>query len=444
MKKLEQEFLQQIEKYKLLSASDKVLVAISGGADSVALLYLLKATGVTCAAAHCNFHLRGEESLRDEKFVRDLCEQLNITLHVIDFETEEYARQRHISIEMAARDLRYKYFHQLLNKHGYTKIAVAHHLNDNAETLLLNLLRGTGLRGLTGMKHVNNNIIRPLLNFSKQDITTYLAEIGQDYVTDSSNLEADVVRNRIRIQLMPMMREINPIVDQSIHQTAIHLSEIEEYYQQAIQKDIDEISKKEKGFLLKVDIPLLMQKTSPHLLLFEMLYPMGFNPSQIDSVYHSLQHTGAKFESGNIQLLIDRNQILLQEKNIKEEDEVIFIPSAETELGNCCIKATIINAKELTEIPKTPEKVALDAEKILTPLTLRYTREGDKFQPFGMKGKKLVSDYMTDHKMSLFQKEQQCVVCSGDDIIWLVGQRPDHRYAIIPGKTQTILLLEQM
>ena len=441
MKNLEKEIQDVIEQRNLFDRSEKILVALSGGADSVALLRLLLALGYDCGAAHCNFHLRGGESLRDEQFVVGLCRKLHVELHKTDFDTRQYATAQHQSIEMAARELRYAYFSRLQREWGYARIAVAHHQNDNAETVMVNLMRGTGLKGLTGMKYRNGDIVRPLLGIPKNAILAYLEELGQDFVEDSSNREADVVRNKIRLQIMPLMREVNPSVEKSIQQTVDHLGELETYFRSAMARDIDSIAERPKGLLLKINVERLMQNGSSHLLLFEMLYPLGFNSAQIDSIYHSLGHTGAMFKSGQAQLLIDREDILLRSLDEDPEREVAIIPPAEARLGECRIKLSVMERHELAMVPKEARRVAVDADKLAMILTLRYVRHGERFQPYGMKGRKLVSDYLTDVKMSRFEKQKQCVVCSEDEIVWLVGQRVDQRFAVTP-ETRTILLME--
>ncbi len=439
MKDLEKRISTIIEQRNLFANTDKILVTLSGGADSVALLRLLLTLGYNCDAAHCNFHLRGKESQRDEQFVDDLCQKLQVTLHKKDFDTKQYAEEHHLSIEMAARELRYVYFARLQKDHGYTKIAVAHHLNDNAETVLVNLMRGTGLRGLTGMKFQNGDIIRPLLDVSKKEILAYLNEIGQDYVTDSSNMETDMVRNKIRLQILPLMREVNPSVEKSIQQTAEHLGELEDYFKQAIAEHIKSVIERQQGLLLKINVEKLLQKYSSHLLLFEMLYPLGFNPSQIDDVYRSMQHTGAMFSSPQARLLIDRGYLLVQAIEEEHEKEVIIIPPAEAHLGNCYVKVSLMDRKNLKSIPKEAGKVAVDADKLSMILTLRYIKAGERFQPYGMKGRKLVSDYLTNAKVSRFDKQKQCVICSEGEIVWLVGQRVDQRFAITPDTKQVVV-----
>ena len=223
---IQQRITQYIEKNHLFSSDSKILVALSGGADSVALLRILHTAGYHCEAAHCNFHLRGEESNRDESFVRQLCLKYNIRLHTADFNTTQYAAEKHISIEMAARELRYNWFEEIKNKYRADVIAVAHHQDDSIETMLLNLIRGTGITGLLGIRPRNGAIVRPLLCVNRKEIIQYLQNIEQDYVTDSTNLEDEYTRNKIRLNLLPLMEEINPSVKNSLVETSNYLNDV--------------------------------------------------------------------------------------------------------------------------------------------------------------------------------------------------------------------------
>ena len=225
-----------IEDENLFSSSDNLLVALSGGADSVALLRVLLYLGYKCTAAHCNFHLRGEESNRDEEFCIALCRELDVELHVIHFDTVGYAKEQGISIEMAARELRYIWFEELCNECGYTHVAVAHHRDDSVETLLLNLVRGTGIAGLTGIRPVNGRVVRPMLNVSRADIVDYLRVLGQKFVTDSTNLQDEYVRNKIRHRLIPLMEELNPSVKEGLAATATRLRSVESIYTKLMKR----------------------------------------------------------------------------------------------------------------------------------------------------------------------------------------------------------------
>lgn len=414
---------QYIEKEQLFAPHEKLLVALSGGADSVALLRVLLQLGYSCEAAHCNFHLRGAESDRDENFVRQLCLRLQVPLHVTHFDTTQVAAQRHISIEMAARELRYEWFEQTRHACGANLIAVAHHGDDSVETFLLNLIRGTGINGLRGIRARNGRIVRPLLCLSRTDITDYLHGIGQDYVTDSTNLHDEYTRNKIRLNILPLLQQINPSVKESILQTARHLDDT--YY--IYKKGIDE-GRQRVYDGSRISIPLLLQEPSPATLLFELLAPLGFNHAQIDDIFTSLTgQSGKVFIAPEWKVVKDREYLLIENRQHTARPPQLQTEEQDYYPG--------------FPIPRDKNTACFDAGKIQHPLDLRLWRQGDTFVPFGMKGKKKVSDYLTDRKFSLVQKEQQWVLCCGNDIIWLVGERTDNRYRV-DEHTRKILIVK--
>lgn len=408
---------QFIEKQQLLSPGEKVLVGVSGGSDSVALLLMLCRLGYKCIVVHCNFHLRGEESDRDQAFVLKLCNQLNVTLNIGHFCTEQIARKRHLSIEMAARELRYDWFEELRKEYGVESIAIAHHRDDSIETLLLNLIRGTGINGLCGIRPHNGHIIRPLLCLSRTDVLDYLQHLDQTFVTDSSNLHDEFTRNKIRLSLLPLMEEINPSVRESLQQTAAHLYEASLVYNHAIADGRRRVMLGED-----ISIAALLKEPSPKALLFELLYPLGFNSSQAEDVYESLQgQPGKEFVSTSHRVVKDRELLLVRplynKVKVGEEppfhivyEELPYTPSF--------------------EIPRGTDRVCFDADKLNGELSLRKWQQGDKFVPFGMRGKKLVSDFLTDCKRSVVQKEAQWLLCCDNQIAWVVGLRTDNRYRI--------------
>ena len=306
---MEQERVAQyINQKRLFMPTDKVIIALSGGADSVALLCLLQTLGYNCEAAHCNFHLRGKESDRDEAFVCQLCAKRQVPLHIVHFNTVRTAEERHISIEMAARELRYEWFEEIRRKSGANVIAVAHHRDDSVETLLLNLIRGTGINGLRGIRPKNEHIVRPLLCLDRKEIINYLNRTGQDYVTDSTNLQDEYTRNKIRLNLLPMMQEINPSVKESIFNTAEHLSEVSIIYKKSIEEATKRVQTAEG-----ICIDALMQETAPETLLFEILYPLGFNAAQIRDIYRALEgQPGKTFSSEHWRVVKDRKYLLIE------------------------------------------------------------------------------------------------------------------------------------
>lgn len=404
---------QFIEEKHLLSFGDKVLVALSGGADSVALLRVLLRLGYACEAAHCNFHLREEESVRDERFVRALAERLGVPLHVIHFDTNDYAASHNVSVEMAARELRYDWFAKLRQECGAKVVAVAHHRDDSVETFLLNLVRGTGINGLQGIRPVNGDVVRPLLCVSRVEILDYLSSLGQDYVTDSTNLQDEFVRNKLRLNVIPMLEAINPSVSDTIAETARRLSDVAQVYQEAIQ------AAKQRVMLdgETIDIPALCREPGAQNLLFELLYPLGFNAAQVNDVFRALHgESGRMFYSREWVLLIDRNRLIRR-------------PSGEVEpQPELCLERMEVNPP--FSVPHNNKEAYVDAEKVQGELTLRKWQSGDKFIPFGMKGFKSVRNYLRDKKFSRFEKERQWVVCDGDRIVWLVNERLDNRFRV--------------
>ena len=414
-----------IEEKRMFSSSDKVLVALSGGADSVALLRVLLEAGYPCVAAHCNFHLRGEESDRDETFVRRLCDSLKVPLHVTHFDTATYAEEKGISIEMAARELRYAWFEEVRRQENARVIAVAHHRDDAVETFLLNLVRGTGINGLKGMMAVNGAVVRPLLGVSREEILDYLQHLAQDYVTDSTNLADEYTRNKLRLNVIPQLEEINPSVADSIMETARRLADVETVYRKAMEEACERVRISEHEF----SIVQLQKEVAPQSVLFELLHPYGFNASQLKDIYRSLEaESGRLFYSDAYVLL--RNRDTLQ---LKRREELV-------EHAVPVLHQRIVERDASFVLSKDPKIACLDADKLKGELTLRKWKSGDKFVPFGMKGFKKVRDYLRDRKFSLFEKENQYAVCRGEDIVWLVNERTDNRYRVTD-ETKRVMML---
>lgn len=416
-----------IKKHKLLSLSDLYLVALSGGADSVALLLLLDEMGYKVHALHCNFHLRGEESDRDERFCEDLCLKKNIPFHRIHFDTLMYAETHKMSVEMAARELRYRYFEQLRKDIGAEGICVAHHQDDTVETVLLNLVRGTGLRGLTGIQPRNGAILRPLLCVTRTEIEAYLATKQQDYVTDSTNLETDFVRNKIRLQVVPLLRQLNPAVSENIVRTAEHLTEA--------QKVLDAVVDTYKGSN-QLDLCALQQVGSAEYIVFEWLKQYGFNGSQVQQVISA--ETGSIFSSPTgYEVLKDRGRLLV------EPTIMAFTPIRIPEEGTYVLPDDRrLNVRRSNPfVSKDSHEATLDARQVRFPLTVRRVEEGDWMIPYGMTGRKLLSDLMTDLKMSLFDRRRQLVVVDAQGaVVWAIGLRTDHRCRVTDATQEVIAI----
>jgi len=427
-----------IQTHQLIDDNDKLIVGLSGGADSMALLTILRKLGYKFIAAHCNFHLRGEESNRDENFVQGYCKYNNIEYTSVSFDTYAYMKEKRISLEMAARDLRYNWFNQVKAEYNADKIAIAHHQDDSVETVLINLIRGSGIRGLTGIPERNGDIIRPMLNISRDEIMEYLAEKKIPFVNDSTNMEDDYTRNKIRLNIMPQLEAINPSVKQTISRTARYLSDVETIYNSQV------IYVKNKIFDGKfIDIEKLKEQIGAKNILFEILHPYGFTASAIDDIYESLDGISGKiFLSGQYRLIKDRKNLILDKIGI-EQEKIYEIPLGTDYLSEPMkLSFKLLENNDEFALEKSRGILFADFSKIIFPLQIRKWRQGDKFIPFGMKGSKKISDYFTDKKYSIADKENAWLLCSANnEIIWIIGERSDNRFKI-GEKTSRILKVE--
>ena len=421
----------------------KYLVAISGGADSVCLLLKMIEEGRSVEAVHCNFHLRGDESDRDEAFVVSLCQRLGVPLHRVHFDTKEYAALHKVSIELAARELRYRYFEQLRQDIGAEAIMVAHHRDDNVETVLMNMVRGTGIRGMAGIRPVNGHILRPLLDMSRADIVAYLARKGETYVTDSTNLEDDATRNKFRHHVIPLLQSLNPKASENIHSTSRHIAEAEKILSWAISEARHDV------FLSPslIDIDKLLSFVSPSYLLNEICRDYGFTPSQCDDMLAaaSASHVGATFLSSThiaaIATVGGSLCIQFAPKSAQPKEYRLPEPGIYRLADGLSLTLEKTDISDDFRISKSPEVATLDINKVKFPLTLRPIRQGDRFTPFGMKGTKLVSDYLTDIKCSVIDRQRQMVVeDSTGMIIWLVGRRTNDKCRIDSSSNAALII----
>lgn len=434
-----------IASHHLLRQGGRCLVALSGGADSVALLLILRQLGYPAEAIHCNFRLRGDESDRDEQFCVELCDRLGVKLHCVHFDTRFYAAQHHVSIEMAARELRYGYFARLADAIGAEAVCVAHHQDDSIETVVMNLIRGTGLQGLVGIRPVNGIIVRPLLCLTRADIEHYLESTNQPYMTDSTNLEDEAVRNRIRHHLLPLMEQINPAARQNIARTASILAQVADGYYGLIGDDARQLTVSRRSAdgmvgYMAVDIARLMASRLPHDTLLYILRDYGFRPQQVDAIWQNLDApTGKTFLSESHELVFDRGELLIAQRDSQPIAEHTFPIEGSYHIDNGRVVDISICAAATTAVSRDPFTATLDADKLQLPLRLRGARQADRFHPFGMRGAKLVSDYLTDCHVPLFLKRRQLVVEDATGrVVWLVGQRTDDRFRVGPS-TQRIM-----
>ena len=438
----------------LLRVDALYLVALSGGADSVALLLCLKELGYRVEAVHCNFQLRGEESMRDERFCEELCQRENIPLHKVHFDTQSYADLHKVSIEMAARELRYHYFFQLKEALKAEGVCVGHHKEDSVETILINLVRGTGLSGLMGIRPRKNDIIRPLLCVTRHEIEDYLRRHASTFVTDSTNLVDDVVRNKIRLNILPQLAEINPSVTEAILTTANHLSDVEAIVQESLKEALEKavsfinsVTQVSSNSLSKhpfqLDLTTVRAFPSPAYLLFYILKPLGFSSSQItEMVAHLDGQTGQLWYSSTHELTHDRGFFMVLPRE-EGEPRTLVIPETgryvyDDQLSLRLTERTLASSSSVS-FSKNPTIVDLDASSIRFPLTLRRVAEGDRFTPLGMRGSQLVSDFLTNLKRNRFEKRNQLVLLDATGtILWVLGLRINDHFKLTPQSTSCL------
>ncbi|MCF8222080.1 MAG: tRNA lysidine(34) synthetase TilS [Bacteroidales bacterium] len=434
----------KLEKYRvsksLFSAGDKIIVALSGGRDSAVLLHLLNSSGYKVAAAHCNFQLRGTESEEDEKFVERYCSSLNVKLYKTRFATSEYAEKHGISIQMAARDLRYEWLERIRSGEGFDLIAIGHNLNDSVETLIINLIRGTGLKGLTGIKEKTGRVIRPLLFASREMIDQYIRENRVEYREDSSNSETKYTRNKIRHDVLSIFRDINPSFLESINETSEHLSSAWDIYISAIREKKNKIVKgTESRYRISTDSLSSLQH--PETWIFEIFRDWGFGRLQAKEISGLLKSaSGKQLHSDTHTITRDRTELIITRKSKNPPDKIIEIKSPE-ELKDSFLtdNAEIIKADQFSMISDN-NYACLDASMISFPITIRKWEEGDYFYPLGMKGRKKISDFLVDIKVPLPDKDRIYVLEMNGKIIWVAGYRIDNRFRVKTSTTEILLI----
>lgn len=432
-----------IVNHQLLNEGDKVIVGVSGGVDSVVLLHLLHALKFKCIVAHCNFSLRNEESNSDEAFVRALAHRLSLPIECIKFDTKAVAIEQKISIEMAARNLRYQWFEQLRNTHKASAIAVAHHADDNIETVLMNLVRGTGLRGTTGIKPRNGNIVRPLLNVSRNEIELFADAQFLNFVTDSTNASNDYTRNKFRNQIIPLLIEINPAFRKTFTQNIQHFNQQYAFYESSIEQmktQIVTIS----GSQTCIDLSLLRNCSSPSLLLFEILQPYNFDADVAQQLYEAMDAApGRLFLSATHTALLDRNKVVVQAIGYKNEgSKICFLNQNEIHSQPFAFEITVFEHNHQFAPSRNVDIVHFDADKLGANLCLEKWQTGDIFVPYGMSGRKKISDFLIDNKINRFEKNELWLLkAHNGDIACLVGYRTDQRFCV-DENTKTITELK--
>jgi tRNA(Ile)-lysidine synthase len=423
-------FTDFIEHNNLFGRSAKVLAAVSGGMDSVIMVHILKAAGFNFGIAHCNFQLRGDESLRDQAFCSQLAKQLGVPFYTINFDTLNFVAEKKISTQMAARELRYQWFEQMRQQADYDVIALAHHQNDAIETILLNLTRGTGIAGLHGILPKNGNLVRPMLFLNRDEVQTLVVENRLSYVEDSSNASVKYARNKIRHEVIPKLKELNPGLEQTFNSNLEHFRGLELLLQQRVAELRKELFIQNGD---KIHIPLAaIKKLEPkRLLLFNLLQEFGFNETTIDDLIAALnKHAGRVFETPIYSLLLDRDTLILARKS----DHILqplLIDENQHEFNYGGYKLNILHDDSPLIVKNNPFALSADASLLVYPLTLRPWQQGDYFYPLGMKTPKKLSDYFISQKVPLNQKKEIPLLVNGNgDIIWVGGYRPDNRYKV--------------
>jgi tRNA(Ile)-lysidine synthase len=424
--------LKYIQRENLFKPKEKILLAVSGGVDSVVLCDLFHAAGMSVGIAHCNFNLRAAESDGDEQFVKELAANYKTSFHHIRFDTDAYAKKNKVSIQVAARELRYEWFEKIRTHYNYNYIATAHHQGDVIETFFINLIRGTGISGLRSIVPKQGNIIRPLLFATKKSILAYAEKNKITYREDSSNASDKYLRNKIRHHLLPVLNELSPVAETAIVHSIEKLREAEFIYKKAIE-DVHSKLCIERGNTICMAIPELKKLNPVATYLYELLKPYGFNAASANDIINVLSgESGKQFLSSTHRLIKDRDFLIIEPLTTAETGEEYLIEKDQVEFK---IPGSELNLYFQFTTPEYPisnaiSTTAIDLAKLNFPLTIRKWKVADVFHPLGMKGKKKLSDFFIDKKLSLIEKENTWLLCSDETIVWVIGMRLDDRFKV--------------
>lgn len=435
-----QRFQHYIKSNSLLTPEDKILLAVSGGVDSMVMMSLFAKSGYNVGVAHCNFQLRERESLEDEILVKNEAARYGLPSYNIRFDTQGEMERTGESVQIAARRLRYTWFEELCREHGYTVISIAHHADDSIETFFINMFRGTGLRGLTGINIVNGKIIRPLLFATRKDIMDYAIVNFIAYREDSSNRSTKYLRNKIRLGLIPRIKEINPRFPEIMGANLERLTDAQLFIDKGIEIIRRQVEEHHDG-LITINTSDIDTAFPIDFVIYELLSKYGFKGDVIKSLCLALKEgrTGKRFYAKEYLAYSDRGKIIVEKISTEDTCDVEITRNMHRSYcGNSVFHFEILDIDSIDDL-KQPENVALfDVDKLQFPLHTRKWQDGDYFFPIGMNGKKKVSDYLIDEKVSIAEKQRQFVLLNGEDVIWIAGRRSDERYKVT-SETENVL-----
>jgi tRNA(Ile)-lysidine synthase len=436
-------FKRYIREHNLLQPGGKILLAVSGGIDSMVMTHLFMHAGISVGIAHCNFSLRSGESDRDEEMVSEFAAENNIEFFTTRFDTKSYASENGLSVQMAARELRYRWFESIRKENEYDAIAVAHNLNDNIETMFINLIRGTGIAGLTGMRPSANNIIRPLLFATRREIVSYCTKNNINYREDMSNADIKYLRNRIRHQVIPLLKEINPSIESTLNDTAGILSGINEAFTNYINQLRVKLSGTNNGCTV-FRASLLIQYINNKAVLFELFRPYGIAEISVNDLINIIKgKTGSRLMTGSHLILKNRDEIVVSPLTANDFNVMIINNRRELKQISQVLSVKSVKVGDNFKIPSETSIACIDEEKLAFPLSVRKWHQGDFFFPLGMKNKKKISDYFTDNKYSLIDKDNSLLLESGGMVVCILGERIDDRFKIT-AKTRKALIIETL
>jgi tRNA(Ile)-lysidine synthase len=437
---MHERFRKYILENKLFSECDRILLAVSGGIDSMVMAHLFLELKNEIGIAHCNFSLRGEESDGDEALVKKFARENKLPFYSIKFNTTEFAVEKGISIQMAARELRYSWFEKIKTENNYNSVSVAHNLNDNIETLLINLTRGTGIAGLSGIKPMSGNIIRPLLFATRKEIENYCRTERIEFREDSSNAETKYTRNKIRHKVIPLLKQINPSIETTLNETAERLSGVNDIINEYIGDLKNKIITSESGNQI-IKINRLDKILNNNTILFELFRQFNINNNQLEDLKNVIfGKTGGVLLTPDHRILKNRKELIIAPlTNIKPDSHTIYAPD------DLKFVPGIISVKKLKKSPSMkispdPSIAYIDLDKLRFPLVIRKWKQGDYFHPLGMKQKKKLSDYFVDRKFSIMDKEEIRILESDGRIIWLIGERLDNNFKVTEETKQVLIL----